>query len=505
MAGFISILVPVLDVIMAPPHQNRSPQEELQCHYASRQIEQTDYLFPEFRFELVDGQFVVGGTMEGSRWLLREALMGWGLESAITLVAPLSDWWEALRIAYRVNHHSPNEWLIWAEELPMSDEREGWYPPLGSQFKGEHRWVGDRLRWSLSHAVTQAGIGKCFGPHYGMWIGNQVFTPDILLLEDMRLAENLCYDCYMRGAASLVIEIVLPEQAEVDEQIRRQHYEQHRGLHYWTVNPIAQQVQFWEWTPEGYQARSPDSDGCYRGFPGLTFSPDLLWVNQEGLPIITSVHHARKWQLSYEEGSSESWDSIWFAPNATLEPCPIQPEQFIAWCPESKVEGAPFPLIGGERGTRNAIAMLVMSLGLVETVKLISGYEWVRVLRRIERQQQQDEEKRQHWWTVARTVAQQLQDQHQVGGVGVIGDLLQSEPLGYWSELHFVLWDVPEQFSGANLRQIEDVRVHITEVGWATPAVWQRMNQDMTVLLGEWQRQEFPRLQQRLRFKWLDK
>jgi hypothetical protein len=86
----------------------------------------------------------------------------------------------------------------------------------------------------------------------------------------------------------------------------------------------------------------------------------------------------------------------------------------------------------------------------------------------------------------------------------VIGDLLQSKPLGYWSELHLVLWDVPEQFSGANLRQTEDVRVHITEVGWATSAVWQRMHQEMTVLVGEWQRQEFPRLPKRLRFQWLD-
>jgi Uma2 family endonuclease len=483
---------------------HRSSKEELRYHYASHQIEQTEYEFPEFRFELVNGQFMVGGTIEGSRWLLKEALMGWGLESAIAF-APLSAWWEALRLAYNVNHQAAEDWLIWAEGLPLADEREHSYPPLGSQFKAEHRWVRDRLRQSLSLAVTQAGLGKCFGPHYGLWIGNQVFTPDILLLEDVRLVENPCYDCYLRGAASLVIEIVLPEQAEVDEQIRKQHYEHHEIPHYWTVNPIAQQVQFWQWTSEGYQARSTDSDGCYRGFPGLTFTPDLLWAKQEGLPIVTGIDHVRRWQLR-EEDAEESWDSIWFEPMVTLEPYSIQPEQFIAWCPEAKVEGAPFPLIGGgEWGTRNVIAMLVMSLGLVETVKLVSGYEWVRILRRIDRHQQQDAQKRSHWWAVARTLARQFQEQHQIGGVGVIGDLLQPKPLTHWSELHLVLWDVPENFRGGYCRRSEGVQVQVSQVEWATPAVWQHIKQNMTVLVGQWQRQEFPHLGKRLRFQWLDR
>ncbi len=485
---------------------DRSPQQDLQCHYASRQIEQTELLYPEFRLELVDGKFLIGGTIEGSRWLLKEALVGWGLESAIAF-APLDLWWSALQAAYQVSHQTPDDWLMWAESLPLSDDREAWWPPLGSRYGGEHRWVGDRLRQSLSHVVSQAGLGTCFGPHYGLWIGDHVFTPDILLVDDVRLAENPCYDCYLRGAAHLVIEIVLPEWADVDEQVRRQHYEQQGVAHYWTVNPIAQQVQFWQWSPEGYQARPLDADGCYRGVPGLTFTPDLLWVPSErglGLPIVTSVPQQCRWQLSYEDSADgASWDSVPFAPMVGLEPSPLQPEQFIAWCPESKLEGGPFPLIGGGAwGTRNAIAMLIMSLGLIETVKLIPGYEWVRVLRRINRQQQQDEQQRQQWWTEARATAAQIQRDYQISGIGLIGDLLQTPPLHRWSEIHLMLWGVPESVTRWQIQPTSALPIRITTVEWASPTDWQAMQQAMTVLVGEWHGQESPRLHQRLQFQW---
>lgn len=65
------------------PPPERSPQEELRNACASQSIELQFWQWPEFRLELVNGQFLVGGTLEGSQWLLKEALIGWGLEAAI--------------------------------------------------------------------------------------------------------------------------------------------------------------------------------------------------------------------------------------------------------------------------------------------------------------------------------------------------------------------------------------------------------------------------------------
>lgn len=67
----------------APQPPARSSQGNLRNDCASQEIELTFWQWPEFRLELVDGQFLVGGTLEGSRWLLKEALIGWGLEAAI--------------------------------------------------------------------------------------------------------------------------------------------------------------------------------------------------------------------------------------------------------------------------------------------------------------------------------------------------------------------------------------------------------------------------------------
>ncbi|MBW4694193.1 MAG: Uma2 family endonuclease [Lyngbya sp. HA4199-MV5] len=482
----------------------RTPQEDLECHYASRQIEQTDYLYPEFRLELVDGKFLVGGMLDGSRWLLKEALIGWGLESAIAF-ASLDLWWEALRLAHDLPHRSPDEWLTWAEDLPIDPNyRENWWPPLGSRYLGEHHWVRNQLRNSLSAAVSQAALGSCFGPNYGMQVGQHMFTPDVLMVGDVRLAENILHDCYIEDVADLVIEIVLPEKADIDEGVRRQYYEQGAVPHYWVVNPITQQTQFWEWSTEGYQVRSLDADGCYRGVAGLTFSPQLLWSTDEKLPAFTSIAQPRRWRLAYEVGEEVSWGSVPFEPVVDLTPSNISVEQFIAWCPETKLEGGPFPLIGGQTGTRNAIAMLLMSVGSVETVRLMPGYEWVRVLRRIERNQRQDTQQHQVWWSQAQAIAQQLHNEHGVGGVGVIGDLIKSKPLHVWSEIQLVLWDVPERFSRGALEYPSALPLEMTEVEWATPAQWQEICQQMVVLVGRWHEQKHPRSQKRLQFRWLN-
>ena len=66
---------------MSAPGQ--PPKEQLRNACASQEIELQFWQWPECRFELVDGQFLVGGTLEGSRWLLKEVLIGWGLEAAI--------------------------------------------------------------------------------------------------------------------------------------------------------------------------------------------------------------------------------------------------------------------------------------------------------------------------------------------------------------------------------------------------------------------------------------
>ena len=493
---------------------DRSPPEDLRNACASQSIDLQFWQWPEFRLELVDGQFLVGGTLEGSRWLLKQALIGWGLEAAIAF-APVQQWWEALRQAYGVPCQTQAEWLLWAESLPLSsDYRDECYPPLGSKYAGEHRWTRDYLWQALSLAIGQGGWGRCFGPNYGMQLGPNILTPDLLVLSTCQLAQDVAYGCYTEAAADLVIEITYPEQAAVDRQARRSLYEQAQVQHYWIVDPAEQQFEFWQGSIEGYQLGTLDPDGCYRGITDVSFSPEIFWLNMQEnqspyiqkLPAFTSVSQARQWAFRKEPGTELCYGSLPFMPIAGLSPQPISPEQFISWCPETKLEGGPFPLIGGgEMGTRDAIAMLVMSLGLIETVKLMSGYEWVRVLRRVTQEQQQDAERKTQWQERARDIAQRLVAEHQIGGVGLIGALLNERPLNRWSQIHWVLWDVPDEFEKWSFMETlpEDIPVKLTEAVWALPGDWQEITGQMEILAGSG-KPHGPRPPERMVFHWLD-
>ncbi|PZO47433.1 MAG: hypothetical protein DCF15_19055 [Phormidesmis priestleyi] len=491
----------------------RSPQQALQNYCGSQAIDLQFCQRPEFRLELLGGQFLVGGTLEGSRWLLREALIGWGLEAAIAF-APINQWWEALRLAYEVPFQTAADWLTWADALPLSSTyRDTVYPPLGSKYVGEHRWVQDYLRQAISVAVDQARWGRCFGPNYGMLLGRNILTPDILVLATRQLAQNIAHDYYTEIPACLVIEVLLPEQSLVDRRTRKVLYEQAQIQHYWIVDPATKQIEFWRWSLEGYQLGAVDSDGYYREIADLSFSPEIFWLSyeqsqspyQQRLAAFTSARQPRQWELRKELGIELGYGSVPFNPAVGLTPQPIGPEQFISWCPETKLESPPFPLIGGETGTRNAIALLLMSLGLVETIKLMAGYEWVRALRRVARQQQQDTQQRSQWWQRAREIAQQLKAEMGVGGVGVIGSLVSDQPLNQWSQIDLILWDVPKSFNTWRIFQSlpDDIPFELTEVARVLPGNWEEISQRMQVLEGTWGDHE-PRPQKRMVFHWLD-
>ena len=245
----------------------------------------------------------------------------------------------------------------------------------------------------------------------------------------------------------------------------------------------------------------------------MSFSPEVFWLNMQEnqspytqkLPAFTSTGQEREWTFRKEPGTELNYGSLPFIPTVGLKPVPISLEQFISWCPETKLESGPFPLIGGETGSRNVIAMLLMSLGLVETVKLISGYEWVRMLRRVTSEQQQDAERKERWQQCAREIAQRLTNKYQVGGVGIIGSLLRDPPLNRWSQIHLVLWDVPDEFKKCAFMEtvLEDIPVELTEAVWALPGDWQEIAERMKTLSGSG-KPHGPRPQERMRLHWIE-
>lgn len=463
-------------------------------------IDEFEATSPEMRLELVDGQLVIGGSLTGSCWLLREIVQGWGMESAIAF-APPECWYNALKSAFRLDAAVANL-AEWAATVTYQVPE---IPPLGSRHLGEHGFVRDRLTHDLSSAVSLASLGTCIGRDFLMRLGNDTFTPDLMFLRVDQLEHY--HHWFFEGAADLAIEVLLPEQAQIDRSERFRRYEAGGVQHYWIIDPVQHQVEPFQLTDSGYQRAALDPDGCYRGLDPLTLTPANLWLpHDQTLPTFEAPYRQLDWVLRDEPGDDLTWGTLPFKPQVELTPVPIRFEQFVSWCPEAKLEGygGRYPLIGGQLGTRNALGMLLMSLGLIETVKLFHPREWIAALQQVEQQYATDVDRRQQAWNVARAAAQQLHEHHRVGGVGVVGDLLHSEmPWNCWSEISLVVWDVPKCL---NLWDFQHNLGQEFELNWiqpphCTPAEWQQITTEMRVLVGTWEASKFAPTRKRLQFR----
>lgn len=102
----------------------------------------------------------------------------------------------------------------------------------------------DHLRQAISSALSRSHLGYCAGLNYGMQLGKDMVTPDLLMLTTEQLATNAFHDCYVEIAAHLVIEISLPEQSYLDTHDRCILHERSQIPHYRVVDPVRRQFTF---------------------------------------------------------------------------------------------------------------------------------------------------------------------------------------------------------------------------------------------------------------------
>lgn len=368
---------------------------------------------------------------------------------------------------------------------------------------GEHWVTRNRLSQDLHKAVGRASLGRCIGHDFIMRLGRDGFTPDLMFMAAHRL--NRQHHWFFDGPADLVIEVLLPEHAQLDQVERFKRYEAAGVKHYWVVDPVQKQVSLFHLTDAGYQQRTLDADGCYRGIEGLTFTAAHLWLpHDQELPVFKAPYCQSNWVTREVEGEDLEWGSLLFQPQVALHPIPIQFEQFVSWCPEAKFEGygGYYPLIGGRLGTRNALGMLLMSVGLVDTVRLCHPRNWINALQQTGKTYAQDRSCRQQAWQIARTIAHQLHEHHRVEGVGVVGDLLQPhQPWNIWSEISLVVWGVPQSLNLWALQNNWQADFHMNWIQppYCTPAEWQQVITQMQVLVGKWDASQYQPVRKRLR------
>ncbi|MEM1241546.1 MAG: Uma2 family endonuclease [Cyanobacteria bacterium P01_H01_bin.26] len=422
---------------------------------------------PESKLELIDGQLIVGNSLMGSRLLLRQLLQGWSVGAAISL-APIEAWLDALAVAYQVSLPDTKPLALQIDRLEIQFADAAFIPEDLHMGSAERTWSHHRVRQQLTldlFRLDKTVGGWSLGRDFVMRLGDNGVTPDLLFFKGQGL--NQLYEAYLSGPAELVIEVLMPGHEQSDIKLKYAGYQATGVPEYWLIHPESQQVEFYCLIDGQYCRQYLDDDGYYRpdNVPGLAFFPAALWHDDEECISCFVVEQAIDSDQQLQAESGASWGSLLFTPNVQLEAVPIAFEEYMSWCPEAKfefIQGK--PLIGSTLGTRNVLAMLLMTFGLKSTVKLLPSSAWIQGLRQQLEQNRQDANRKAAWWSTAQQTAASLRHHFSVDKLGVIGDLVMPQPLNYWSDITLVYWEEFEDSWRAYdvLRDIDpDMRVDL--------------------------------------------
>ncbi len=395
-------------------------------------------MLPESKLELIDGQLIVGNSLTATKLLLKHILEGWGAAAALALI-DRKLCWKALKIVYPTFESTNPEWASKVDYRP-EDLSAG-----GQGQDCEHWWARRFLSSQLSRAINLSNSGHSFGHDFVMRLNENGFTPEISVCCNESLS-NL-YTWYLDGPAHLVIEIILPAHAAQDRKVKQHYYEIGEVPEYWIVDPEHHEIELLRLVNGQYKPQSIDAQGCYRphNFPNLVFIPAKLWqsfsTKQLSTPSCFKIenHCPGKNTINWDKNGL-GYGNLPFAPRVALEPVPILFAEFISWCPEAKIEGGENKLEVGD--TRHFLGLALMTLGLIETVKLLPPQQWVAALNEIEQNELNDEANKAKWWQIVKEAATLLREKHGAKRLAVTGDLVRPQPLNYWSEITLVAYDL---------------------------------------------------------------
>jgi hypothetical protein len=180
----------------------------------------------------------------------------------------------------------------------------------------------------------------------------------------------------------------LGESADTDKYVKRRYYEKAGIPEYWIIESDPFKATFLNLGTDGiYREISPDNQGIYHSLSVEELSlsvPHLqtmsCFENKEyHLPFLPVDYKSGEPLPKIEDDPDyPGWDSIPFVPRADLQPVPIRFEEYISWCPRAKFEYSGIgTIIDTHEGTKQVAGMLLMTLGMTETVRFLHPHEWV--------------------------------------------------------------------------------------------------------------------------------
>lgn len=320
------------------------------------------HALPKHKAELIDGKMYVAGSLRKSAMVLGYMVENLGTKYVAEL-CPKDLLQEAVIEVYGRSDKNM--------EPPLADfevVEPGYYRP---------QKLATDVRLSIFNApgIYVSGGGTAIK------LGEDVFTPDVYVIRKEQ--EKQLTEYYLEGLPDLVIEVVHPYMRDFDYGVRMDRYARAGLAEVWLLDYEKRlfepfflfdgKYQLQEKTEEWYTSRNiPEIRVLHNRFfdTAEEFGIQITDIFEVNLP------EKERTRISYRKGIS--YGTIPFSPRLDLDPVPITFSEFISWGGEVKfemIEGK--PVFGGSpQTTQEWLGLLMMTLGLKETVKYLPKEVW---------------------------------------------------------------------------------------------------------------------------------
>lgn len=190
---------------------------------------------------------------------------------------------------------SYEDFLEWLNEERHAEWVDGEIIEM-SPVSNQHQDVVGFLAALLRVYAEARQLGEIRGEPYQMKpaVSLPGRAPDIFFVATAHL--DRLKKTFLEGPADLVVEIISPESRVRDRGEKFFEYEQGGVSEYWLLDPLRQQVEFYQLSENGIYRTVPlDQEGRYYSavLPGLWLQADWLW--QTPLPPLLFILKA--WEL----------------------------------------------------------------------------------------------------------------------------------------------------------------------------------------------------------------
>jgi hypothetical protein len=321
---------------------------------------------PKHKAELVDGKMFVGGSLEKSAMTLGYMVEKLGATYVANLVPK-----DLLRDA--VIDVYGNKTL---KVKKMADFKEV------KPFHNRPEKLASDLRMGLFMKKVSV-----WGGTMAIKLGEDVFMPDIYLLKNEN--HNRLYDSYLEGVPDLIIEVVTPYMRTFDYGLRMEKYASAGLQEIWMIDYEKKAFEPFQLINGKFIAISVENQVFYsKNIGGLSIqhtkifeSKEVMWMRPLEIFDVPNSVIREKRVFNQDPDKQLDWHDIPFSPRFSLESVPITFKEFVCWGGEVKFEmmdGVPI-FGGGDETTEEWLGLLIMTLGVRETVKYLPKEIWSNV------------------------------------------------------------------------------------------------------------------------------